>query len=65
MFNGLARKDSNHHAALKASTEIARLHGLYEIDNAQKVVNPYADYTREELIALAKEKARELEQEMN
>jgi hypothetical protein len=61
-----ARKDANHHAAIKASVEIARMHGLYEVDNSQKVVvNPYADKTREELIQLAKEKIKIFEQEIN
>jgi phage terminase small subunit len=59
-----AREDSNHHASIKANVEIARLHGLYEVDNAQKV-NPYAGKTREELIIIAKEKIKSLEKEMN
>jgi hypothetical protein len=61
----MARKNNNPASSTKANIEIAKLHGLYEVDNSQKMVNPYLDKTREELMEIAKEKAQEIQAELN
>ena len=59
-----ARADANHNAAIKANIEIAKLHGLYEVDNVQKS-SPFDSMSMSELLAMAKEKIAILESDVN
>ena len=50
-----ARENNQVSAAIKATVEIARLMGFYELDNAQRSGKELGEMTTEELIARAKE----------